>query len=128
MNPERNFALARARYEELAAEAAAVRRPSLGDPIQSPPEPLLAGLTLRFATQGDRPALARLAELDQAEPPAEPMLIGVVTERPVAALSLSDGRVVADPFFRTTELVELLRLRAAQLGRRERHFALRGGR
>ena len=32
--------------------------------------------------------------------------------RAVAALDLADGRVVADPFARTADLVELLRLRA----------------
>jgi len=72
-------------------------------------------LTLRLATSADRPALAHLAELEQASRPPEPVLLGVVMQRPVAALSLSDGSVVADPFAPTAELVELLRLRARQL-------------
>ena len=33
----------------------------------------------------------------------------------MAALSLADGRVIADPFTSTGELVELLRLRARQM-------------
>ena len=43
------------------------------------------------------------------------MLLGEVMERPVAALSLRDGRVIADPFIPTAELVELMRLRARQI-------------
>ncbi len=43
------------------------------------------------------------------------MLLGVVMQRPIAALSLRDGSVIADPFSPTAELVELLRLRARQL-------------
>jgi hypothetical protein len=75
-----------------------------------------ASLTVRLATSADRPALERLAALDGAErPPAQPVLIGTMMSRPVAALSLADGGVVADPFAPTCELVELLRLRARQL-------------
>jgi len=74
------------------------------------------GLTVRLATGADGPALTRLAELDEAAAPAGPVLVGVVMQRPVAALSLEDGRVIADPFTPTGDLVELLRLRARQLG------------
>ena len=74
-----------------------------------------ASLTVRLATSADRPALERLAALDGAEPPAAPVLIGSMMAQPVAALSLADGNVVADPFAPTCELVELLRLRARQL-------------
>ena len=76
------------------------------------------GLTVRLATTADRPALARLAGLDEAPAPSGPVLLGVVMQRPVAALSLSDGRVLADPFTPTADLIELLRLRARQLGLR----------
>jgi len=116
MQPQLTFALATARHEELLDRASAHRRRRRA--AESAPRPFWEGLTLRPATGADRSALARLAELDQAERPAEPVLLGVVSQRPVAALSLSDGRVVADPFFRTVELVELMRLRARQLSRR----------
>jgi hypothetical protein len=43
------------------------------------------------------------------------VLLGEVMHRTVAALSLSDGRVVADPFTPTAELIELMRLRARQI-------------
>jgi len=74
-----------------------------------------SSVTVRLATNADRRALERLAELDQADPPRAPVLLGVVMERPVAALSLRDSRVVADPFTPTRDLVELLRLRARQM-------------
>jgi hypothetical protein len=114
-----NFAIVQLRHQELVARAAR-RRGLVGSERSASlaPESFFEGLTLRLATHADRPALARLAELEQAERPAEPVLVGVVTERPVAALSLSDGRVIADPFFRTAELIELLRLRARQLSAR----------
>jgi hypothetical protein len=75
-------------------------------------------MTVRLATSADRAALSRLADLEEAAQPAEPVLLGELMQRPVAALSLCDGRVVADPFVPTGELVELLRLRARQMGRR----------
>jgi len=46
------------------------------------------------------------------------VLLGVIKQRPVVALSLSDGRVIADPFSNTAELTELLRVRARQLAHR----------
>jgi hypothetical protein len=77
------------------------------------PEP--GNLTLRYAFPDDYATLARLAALDSAEPLAEPVLIAEVDGEAVAAMSLSDGRVVADPFRRTVPLVALLQARAAQL-------------
>jgi hypothetical protein len=77
---------------------------------------LWQGLTVRLATSADRPALDRLAELDESTAPAAPVLVGVVMQRPVAALSLRDGSVIADPFTPTHDLVELMTLRARQLG------------
>jgi hypothetical protein len=77
-------------------------------------------LTLRLATAADRAALARLADLEQVDRPADPVLLGVLSNRPVAALSLHDGSLVADPFVPTAELIELLRMRAGQLGLRRR--------
>jgi hypothetical protein len=121
MNPQLSLGLARARHQELLDQAIRHRhrrgtgrrrrREDAGASTLS-----WAGLTLRLATGADRAALARLADLEQTSAPAEPVLLGVVMARPIAALSLSDGRVIADPFAPTAELVELLRLRACQLG------------
>lgn len=77
-------------------------------------------LTVRFAGAPDEPALALLAELDSAPVPSAPLLVGERDGRPIAALSLSDGAVVANPFVATADVVALLELRARQLGRRGR--------
>ena len=69
-------------------------------------------ISIRAATTGDGPALARLAALDSAPVPFGPVLLAEVDGRPLAALNVNDGRVIGDPFARTTELVELLRIHA----------------
>jgi len=74
-------------------------------------------VTVRLAAGDDAPALERLAQLDSASLPAAPLLIGERAEHPVAALSLSDGAIVADPFVPTADVVALLHLRANQLRR-----------
>ncbi len=71
----------------------------------------------RMATAGDRGPLERLAELDSTETLIGATLIGALGGRVVAALSLCDGKVIADPFVASTEIVELLRVRAQQLNR-----------
>jgi hypothetical protein len=71
-------------------------------------------LAIRHACVHDAPALARLAALDSSSRLGGDVLLAEVDGTPLAALSLRDGAVVADPFEPTAELVELLRLRAAQ--------------
>ncbi len=72
-------------------------------------------ISLRAATIDDGRAIARLAALDSTDVPAGPVLVAEVDGEPQAALSLQDGRVVADPFEHTAELVSLLRVRADTL-------------
>ncbi len=116
MYPQLNLVYAETKHQELLEQAARRGRFAGRRRHRRAATPIFwEGLTLRLATSADRPALARLAELDQAIRPPEPVLLGVVMQRPIAALSLSDGSVVADPFAPTAELVELLRLRARQL-------------
>ena len=87
-------------------------------------------IIIRRAGAADAPILARLAALDSAAQPGDDSLIAEIDGRPVAALDLADGRVVADPFARTADLVDLLRLRATRVRRassrhRVRSFARR---
>ena len=72
-------------------------------------------VTVRAAGPGDAGALQRLAALDERPLPQEPLLIGEVGCLTLAAMSLADNSVVADPFVPTREVVALLKLRARQL-------------
>jgi hypothetical protein len=72
-----------------------------------------ASLTLRPAGADDARAVADLTAMEAVAPLRRPALVAVSDDRVVAALSLADGRVAADPFARTAGVVALLRLRAA---------------
>ena len=69
-----------------------------------------ATLLLRTATEADRTALDRLAQLDSARRLEGDALLALVDGTAVAAMSLDDGRVVADPFVHSAEAVQMLRL------------------
>ena len=79
-----------------------------------------AAVTIRRLSESDadRLALAMLTERDSGESLDGPILAAEVEGSVLAAISLSDGRILADPFSRTAELRSLLELRAAQLRRR----------
>jgi hypothetical protein len=72
-------------------------------------------LAIRVADDDDELAVRRLAALDDARPLRGEVLLALVDGEAVAATSLTDGRVVANPFLRTADTVSLLSLRAAQL-------------
>ena len=76
---------------------------------------MTAPLVLRPATSVDTADLERLAALDSAHVPAGDVLIGETAGEPVAAVAIADGRVVADPFRPTADLVAVLVLRAAMV-------------
>jgi hypothetical protein len=65
------------------------------------------------ATDSDERIVRKLADLDSAAAPEGPVVIALVDGRPVAAASLTDGAVVADPFEPTADVVELLQARVA---------------
>jgi hypothetical protein len=69
-------------------------------------------VTLHVACDRDRPALTRLAQLDSRRLPPGPHLVAIREGRIDAAISLTTGEVIADPFRRTAELCELLRSHA----------------
>jgi hypothetical protein len=71
-------------------------------------------LTIRQARPGDA-AARMLAELDSAAPLTGPVLVAESEGRPVAAVSVEDGRAAADPFLQTADAVAVLRMRATQL-------------
>jgi uncharacterized protein with von Willebrand factor type A (vWA) domain len=85
-------------------------------------------IVLRVAADADAPALRRLAALDDAPALEGSVLMAVVDGEPTAALSLGDGRVVANPFRLTEHQVALLRLQADHMAvrlprRRRRRLA-----
>jgi hypothetical protein len=83
-------------------------------------------LTIRMTTPSDADALARLAELDSAPVPAEPVLVAEVNGELWAAISLVDNALVGDPFRPTGELQFLLVERARQLRSGGRHPGVLG--
>jgi hypothetical protein len=79
-------------------------------------EQLPSTLVIRTARLGDEAALARLAQLDGKRWLQHPrILVAEVEGKVLAALPLNGGEAVSDPFRPTAALVEMLRLRAAQL-------------
>jgi hypothetical protein len=74
-------------------------------------------IEIRMLGAGDGAALARLAELDTADPPTTPVLGGILDGRLVAAHSLATGESIADPFLPTAEIRFLLANKARQVPR-----------
>lgn len=72
-------------------------------------------MVLRADRPTDESTLRRLAALDSTRPLKGPALVAEIDGEPVAALGLTDGRVVADPFVKTAEVVELLKVRADRM-------------
>ena len=77
-------------------------------------------LTLRSSTAADAASLERLAALDSARPLTGEVMLAHAGGEVRAALSLDTGRVVADPFYPSAELVELLRAASGNAPRRSR--------
>jgi hypothetical protein len=76
----------------------------------------MSEIRLSLAGGSDRGALERLAILDERALPPAPHLLATRDGEPCAAMSLVTGEVVADPFRRTAEVIELLRCHAAVSG------------
>jgi hypothetical protein len=72
-------------------------------------------VVIRKAAPDDGGRLARLALLDSAPAPSGPMLVAEREGMLVAALPLSGGPSIADPFVPSADIVGLLELRRAQL-------------
>ena len=93
-----------------AAQRRSARRPKSAR--EETPMHATDSIAIRRATEADRVAVARLAALDSADTPSGEILIAEVGDEPQAAIQISTGATIADPFRRTADVVELLRLRA----------------
>ena len=76
-------------------------------------------LTLRAATPADAADLHRLAQLDSQRDLRGHVVVAELDGAPVAAFSVDEDRVVADPFVHTDGAVALLRARAARTAPRQ---------
>jgi hypothetical protein len=89
-------------------------------------------IAIRPAAPAEAADIRRLAYLDSQRPLRGDVLVALEDAEAVAAISLEDGRVAADPFRLTAGVVELLRVRvetlttsrAHPLPRARRPFAL----
>ena len=66
-------------------------------------------ITIRQATSADEFALRRLAALDDSAALRGQVLIAEEAGEIRAALSTDNGRVIANPFARTLDLIDMLR-------------------
>ena len=76
---------------------------------------MLNELVLRADRPHDEQALRQLALLDSVRPIKGRALLAEVDGRAVAAIGIDDGKVVADPFEHTAEVVEILKVRAERM-------------
>ena len=72
-------------------------------------------MVLRADRPTDEATLRRLAALDSTRPLKGRALVAEIDGEAVAAIGLDDQRVVADPFTRTADVVELLKIRAERM-------------
>jgi len=94
---------------------ASASRPTVSAPANA------HAVALRLAGADEDHVVRELAALDDARALEGQVLLALIDDEAVAALSLGDGRVVANPFVRTDAAVALLRLRAEHVsGRRSR--------
>ena len=71
-------------------------------------------LTIRRANPEDDQALRALAIIDSAPSLSGDVLVAQLDGAVVAAISLTDGRSIADPFRPSADTVEILRMRRRQ--------------
>ena len=108
--------VAEARGHALARRA---RERSAPQPTRRPTD-----VVVRIANATDETALERLAALDSRRLPHGRLLVAEVDGDIVAAASIeTDVEPIGDPFRRTAELRELLKLRARQVRRARRSGA-----
>jgi hypothetical protein len=123
--------IANDRSREMRREAAARRRLGRSRKLRSSRREadhhvVEAVAVRRLADRAsDRAAVAHLAELDSTEPLNGDVLGAELDGRLVAAISLTTGDTIADPFTHTDQVRPLLEARAEQLRGGASRFGLR---
>ena len=87
---------------------------------RTPENPESGSIVIRPARPSDEDAVRLVAQRDSRAVPDGELLIADVEGAVRAAISLTTGEIVADPFQRTEELVRVLSLRRAQLRHEDR--------
>jgi hypothetical protein len=110
----RGVTMARDRVFLWAPAARTVPRMTTTSPLFRRRRPYFADLlehdvSVRLAGSHDRRDLERLAALDSSDVPTGRVLTGRVDGELRAAVSLDDGRAIANPFVATRDLVDALR-------------------
>jgi hypothetical protein len=82
---------------------------------------------VRRATAADAARIRTLALLDDRRMPEGPFLVADLSGEVVAAMSLATGETIADPFRRTADASDLLRLRAEQIAEMDRRVGALSG-
>ena len=114
-------------FHLVSTESNKITAPGFDRPAVEPqllPDPVL----VRRATAGDEKRIRVLALLDDRRVPAGPHLVAEMGGEPVAAISLSSGDVVANPFRHTGDAADLLRMRAVQIATDAARFEARRAR
>jgi hypothetical protein len=71
-------------------------------------------VVIRESNGSDAERLRRLAQLDSARLPEQPLVVAELDGELRVAVSVTDGSVIADPFHRTADLVALAEMHASQ--------------
>ena len=114
-------------FHLVSTESNKVKVPGFERPAVEPqflPDPVL----VRRSTPGDEKRIRVLSLLDDRRMPKGPYLVAEIGGEPVAAISLPTREVVANPFRRTGDAVDMLRLRAEQLAANAARFEARRSR
>ena len=69
-------------------------------------------IRITHSVDADAAAIRRLALLDDRRPPHGPALLAYVGGELRVAVGILDGQVVADPFHRTADIVDMLHVEA----------------
>jgi hypothetical protein len=85
----------------------------------------MSDITIRTSRSADASDLERIAALDSQRLPAGDLLVAEVGGEIVAAYEPESARAIADPFRRTADVIDMLKLRATPAKpRRQRLFIL----